>query len=276
MEIPEKWHKVLRVAVVVLSACSFMFALWTTLLMPLNKQRRELENAISSMKSQLSSEGYMLPQDILELELDKEIRYGKTLKREWSNTVSRITGFPGSERFIEIDIGKIDYKVALFDTKQRLLRKAKALDINLPKDIGMDSAVRGNEDARQLMFQLKAVEQLLDLILDLKIKTVRFVEPRPAVGHKFGGAGDVFLEEYPVKVQFFGNMKDLYSLLDTSIYGKTFFVLKQFRIEAPSEESPDILNISTVMSSLLFIAKPEELTLVLQEPVKRKLAPGGH
>ena len=50
--------------------------------------------------------------------------------------------------------------------------------------LGMDEEVHSDEDARKLMLQLHTVEKLVDMTLDLKINTIRNIQPQPQILHR--------------------------------------------------------------------------------------------
>ncbi len=265
-----------RVLTIFVATVGLLGLLWFALLASKNNERKSLEQEINAMQTELAKKGLLLGPDILRQELNKEIRHNGKLLLEWSNTVSRLNGFQGVPEIATERIGKIDFKVALFDAKQRLLKKARALGIDLTADIGMYSMVKSNEDARRLMYQLKAVETLLDTALDMKINTIKFVEPMEPTGYHPEQSEEIFVEEYPVRIRLYGNVKSLYDLLSSALASEHFFVLRHLKVRSVSETKPDLLDISAVMSSLLFVKSPETMQTmkVVVSPVK--IAPKGH
>jgi hypothetical protein len=265
-----------RVAVIFLLISALIAGLWIGLLTPANNQRKQALGNIKATETELARMGLLLDQDSLRRELNKEINYNSAILEEWSNTVVRLNGFPTLPNIPAEKIGKIDYKVALFDTKQRLLKKARALNINLTSDIGLDAVVRSSEDARRLMYQLKAVETLLDTALDMKIDTVKFVEPLAPKGYHPEESDEIFVEEYPVRIRMYGDLDSLYDLLSSALVSENFLVLKNLRVRSVSESKPDLLDISAVMSSLLFIKSPETMDTIKNAIAPVKISPRGH
>ena len=265
-----------RVLVIFGASACLLAVLWYALLMPLNNERKSLEQDIANMQNELARKGLLLGPEILRQELNKEGRFNADLLMEWTNTVDRLSGFQGVPQVTAARVGKIEYKVALFDVKQRMLKKARALKIILPEDIGMDAVVKSSEDARRLMYQLKAVETLLDTALDMKIKTVKFVEPMTPKGHHPEGADEVFVEEYPVRIRLYGNVESLYDLLSSALSSENFFVLRHLKVRSVSETKPDLLDISAVMSSLLFTKSPQTMRTIRNSMPPTKVSPKGH
>lgn len=265
-----------RVSAVFLAIALLITGLWVALLWPANSQRKQVQASIKATETELASMGLLLDQEILRKELNREIAYNRSLIDEWSNTVSRLNGFKDLPQIPSARIGNIDYKVALFDVKQRLLKKAGALDINLTSDFGMDAVVKSSEDARRLMYQLKAVETLLDTALDMKIKTVKFVEPLSPKGYHPEESDESFVEEYPVRIRMYGDLTSLYDLLSSALAGDNFLVLKHLQVRSVSENQPNLLDISAVMSSLLFVKSPETMETVRSAVAPVKITPKGH
>jgi len=182
--------------------------------------------------------------------------------------------FPDAAELLKTDIGRIEFKVALFDTQQRLLRKSRQLRIGLPHDIGMDGSVGGNEDARSMMFQLRALEKLVDFALDLKIGMVQKVEPLPVISHTIGDNNEVYLQEYPVGIEFLGSLENLYDLFYAVLEPDRVFILRHLQTETPEDNSGNPLKISAVMSALVFSKKPTEIS---EQQIKiRPLKPLGY
>lgn len=265
-----------RVLIIFVASVGLVALLWYALLAPLNNERKSLERDITNMQNELAKKGLLLGPEILQQELNKEIRFNDELLTEWTNTVERLNGFQGVLPVTAERVGKIDYKVALFDVKQRMLKKARALNITLPPDIGMDAVVSSSEDARRLMYQLKAVETLLDTALDMKIKTVKFIEPMPPKGHHPEGSEETFVEEYPVRIRLYGNVESLYELLSSALSSENFFVLRHLKVRSVSETKPDLLDISAVMSSLLFTKTPESMSTIKNATAPVRITPRGH
>jgi len=265
-----------RVTVVFLATAVLITALWAALLAPANNQRKLVLDNIKTTETELATMGLLLDQEMLRKELNKEIGYNGSIIQEWSNTVSRLSGFKDVPEMTSARIGKIDYKVALFDLKHRLLKKASALEINLTADIGMDSEVNSREDPRRLMYKLKAVETLLDTALDMKIKTVKFVEPLDPEGYHPEESDELFVEEYPVRIRMYGDLSSLYDLLSSALASDNFLVLKHLQVRSVSENQPDLLDIRAVMSSLLFTKSPETMDTIKSAVSPVRITPKGH
>jgi hypothetical protein len=173
--------------------------------------------------------------------------------------VSQLSAFPRLDETNGTSVGHIDFKVALFEVRQRLLQRSRQLNISLPHDLGMDDAVTGSEDARKLMLQLRTVEKLVDLTLDLKIDKLREITPMDPVIRTIGASAAPFFEEYPVRVHFYGSIENAFDLFQAILKPNRTFVLRRLRIESSARDKPNLLSINAVLSGLVFLKTPEEL-----------------
>lgn len=249
-----------QVALIIGVGGAALFLLWYFLLMPMNARRHRLEQQIASMSNELAQRNYLLGEDALG---EKKVAAAANLRRlqeEWLGTVGQLNAFTNGEVGAKSEIGHIDFKVALFDTRQRLLGKSRALGISLPHDFGVEEPVDSDEDPRQRMLELRVVERLVDLVLDQKIKTVREVTPKPAITHTVGSDRKVFLQEYPLEITFYGSTENLYALLGSILQPEHVFVVRSLRAEAASRNSPGLLSVRAVISALVFADNLAELT----------------
>jgi len=266
----KNWSQRQQVLAVILMAGAVLFALWFFLLTPLNRRRARLEREIQNMRSQLASKNYLLGENVLREKSREAQKHNADLRKEWERMRSHLTVFTNQTGLAESDIGHIDYKVALYDVRRRLLQKSRDLKISLPHDLGLDEAVRSNEDARKLMLQLRSVEKLVDLALDLKIDMLRDVMPLPPALHAAGEQNETFLEEYPVRIGFFGSLDNLYRLFHAVLQPGRTFALRHLRVETASRNRPGLLDVRAELSTFVFLKDPEEMNLAARKPA----APG--
>ena len=229
-----------------------------------------LEERIEGMRAQLAMKNYLLGEKALEEKKTAEQARTATLVNDWHRMVSRVSVLQRNGE--DSNVGHIDFKVKLFDVRQRLLKKSNALNISLPSDLGVDDAIHSDEDARKRMLQLRTVEMLVNLALDLKIVTLRNIDPLPPVLHRMDKTG--FMEEYPVQMEFSGDTENVYALLKGVIEPGSTFALKHVRIET-AQGKPGLLNVNVVLSSLVFIKDPGEMPLIFQ-PVAGRSKPMGY
>lgn len=256
---------------------ALLFLLWFFLLLPMNRQRERLEQEIDGMTAELAQKNYLLGEDALQRRLDEEANRYQTLEKEWTKTVDYLGALAPREDMTTSSVAHIDFKVALFTVRQRLLQKSRTLGISLPYDLGVDETIVSDDDAFERMLQLRVVEKLVDLALDLKIKTVRGLRPLPPVAHRAGTAKEEYFREYPLELDLYGSQENLYELLDVVMEPGHVFVLRGLRVEPTGKTRADLLNIKAVMSALVFLKSPGELSHApLPSKTERPRRPLGH
>jgi hypothetical protein len=268
------WSERQQVLAVILLVGALIFLVWFFALLPLNRERRSLESEIEDMTAQLEAKNYLRGEDALLREKETEVNHNRAVHAEWVELSNRLAAFANQQRFAGGSVHRIDFKVDLFAVRQRLLAKSKALNISLPRDIGMDEEVNSDEDARVLMLQLRTVERLVDLILDLKINTLRHIERLPPQEHRVNPKDPPYLEEYLVRLDFYGSLENLFDLFHAVLQPPHVFFLKNLRVEALNPHE-NLFNVTAVMSSLLFVRDPDQ---IVTTPVKtnRRAPPGGY
>ncbi len=174
------------------------------------------------------------------------------LAAEWEQTVERLATFANQRALGQSNPLRIEYKVELHHTRERLDRKAGALNISLSaRDLGMSEEVFTTDDPRILMIQLRAVEKLVDLTLDRRIRTLHKVHPKAPIPHRRPSDGTLIFEEYPVEVEFDVDFANFYDLFRVVFEAGRVFVFRNVRIvSGATAQAP--LRVTAVMSALLF------------------------
>jgi len=259
-----QWSERNQVVAVILAAGVLLFALWFFTLIPLSQGRRRLEREIEHMRRQLESKNYLVGESVLRQKKLNAEQYNRRLNKEWEDIADHVAAFD----IPEADVKKIDFKVELFDVRHRLLKKSREMRVSLPHDFGMDAEVRSNVDARKLMLQLRTVEKLVDLALDLKIDMLRSIVPLPPIAHAAGPNEEVFMEEYPVKLEVFASHENLYDLFRASLATDHVFAMRRLQVSPTAGDRRQLLCIRTTMSAFVFMRNPEDLKLASSEPIK--------
>jgi len=259
---------------ILLMAGAMIAALWFFLMLPQNRDRKQLESDISNLRKQLASRNYLVGERALQDRKTMEVAHNRSLHAEWTNMVGRMQTFARRDDLTNY-VGHIDYKVALFDVRQRLLKKSRTKNIRIRHyDLGMEDAVRSDEDARKLMLQLRTVEKIVDFALDLQINMLRDIDPLPPLQLKAAPTQEPFAEEYPVDVEFYGSLENLYQMFAAILDADSTLMLRRLRVLSEPNR-PDVLRITAVMSTLVFLRDPDELVEV-PKSATRRLTPLGH
>jgi len=253
------WSERQQVLAIILMAGTVILVLSFFCLMPLIRRRDGIEIDIKRLRSELARKNLLQPEPVLKRTKHQEDLYYGALHREWLSVASRLAALDAGQDGARLPVGHIDYKVTLYEVRQRLRKKARALNVRLPDDLGMDAAVSSTEDSRKLMLQLRTVERLADLALDLKISMVRRIDPLPPLLHSAVNTDAPFLEEYPVRVEFYGTLQNLYDFFHALLQPEQVFALRRLKVEAASRKDAELLCVNAVMSSILFLKDPKDL-----------------
>lgn len=259
---------IIAVTAVIIGGLSY-FLLW-----PQIRDHRAARKQIATISAKLAKSTYATGEAALSARRAALIKNRQALDREWTNIVAQVAAFPAEAAMTNETISAIDYKMALFDVREHLGRKATDRGISLPPDLGMRDTVDSGEDPRLLMMQLRALEKLVDLTIDIRIEMLRHVTPLPPIRHKIPGKEDDFIEEFPLHIEFYGSLQNLYDFLHETLEPGRVFALKNLLVEAASANNAELLNIDAVMSAIVFMTDPTKVA----PPPKRKgrTPPLGH
>ena len=174
-----------------------------------------------------------------------------TLSNEWSRIAERLAAFPNQTVMRNTEVNRIDYKVQLYEIRQRLQARSGELKIQLiPTELGLDETVASGDAIRVRMQQLKAVEKLADLTLDRQIQRLVEIYPLSPVEHKDKKGRKIF-EEYPVRIECDVDFEHLYTFFQSLFDENQIFTFRNLRIESgPTFDSK--LRVKAVLSALLF------------------------
>ena len=173
------------------------------------------------------------------------------LSNEWSHIAERLATFPNQTSMRDSAVNRIDYKVQLYEIRQRLQTKSDELKIKLmPTELGLDEALTSSDAIRVRMLQLKAVEKLADLTLDRQIQRLVEIYPLTPVEHKDKKGKKIF-EEYPVRIECDVDFEHLYTFFQSVFEENQVFTFRNLRIESgPTFDSK--LRVKAILSALLF------------------------
>jgi hypothetical protein len=173
------------------------------------------------------------------------------LSNEWARIAARLSTFEDQTVVQDLGVNRIDYKVQLYEIRERLKAKSKELGIPLmPEQLGLDEALTSNDAIRTRMLQLKAVEKLADLTLDRQIQRLVEIYPLPPVEHRDRG-GRVVFTEYPVRIECDIAFAQLYTSFQSVFEENQVFAYRNIRIESgPTFDAQ--LRVKAILSALLF------------------------
>jgi Tfp pilus assembly protein PilO len=244
---------------IVLVAGLLMGALWFFALLPLQHKREALEAENRRMQEDLSKGNYLLGEMPLENRKLAVVSEGRRLADEWRESAKLLSTFERQGILGTQDVSKIDFKVALFEVRESLSKKASERGIKPNFDLAIDELVLSNEDARKRMLQLRAVEKLMDAAIELKVGRVETVEPLEPIAHKDEQTGELFLEEYPVRIQYVGTIENIYGFIHKVFQPGSVFAYRRMKIEKESLQNPDRVRADATLSALVFLRSVDEM-----------------
>jgi hypothetical protein len=237
-----------QVALILFLTLGALFATWYFLLLPQSRMKAENASLLRQLEHNNSAHT-SIPSLFKAVEV--EIANAARLEQEWTQTADRLATFANQAALRRAEVGRIDFKVELFKTRQRLVEKSDALGIQLiPTDLGIDDAILSRDKIREHMLQLKTVEKLADLTLDRRIERLVSINPLPPAAYK-SPDGKFCFDEYPVRVEFDVAFDNLYALFQSVFEENHVFAFRNVRIESgPRANSP--VRVNAVMSALVF------------------------
>ncbi len=262
------------ILILVVSAL-ILFGLWHMGLMWGNRERRKLESKIKTLTASLTRRRLLQDETILKERNDNEKRYSKELLRQWREAEKRLATFGDIDSGVGPNVRHIDFKVELLNVRKRLQQKSRAVDIRLPPDLGVNEDVTSGSDARRLMLQLKAVEKLTDIVLDLPVDVIGDIRPLTPITRISEKGQEAFLEEYPVYMELYCPVKGMYELFEATMKPGQAFVVRHMRVEKYTPHKRDYLKVEVVLSAMVFLKDPAEMRPV-KIPRDTKTTAQGH
>jgi len=214
--------------------------------------QRQMAEDNRAVREQLNSSRYAsLSLSNMQAIADHELSCLGQLSNEWARIAERMATFPNQTVMQNTEVNRIDYKVQLYEIRQRLQAKSGELKIQLmPTELGLDETVGSGDAVRVRMLQLKAVEKLADLTLDRQIHRLVEIYPLTPVRHNDKKGRRIF-EEYPVRIECDVDFEHLYTFFQSAFEENQVFAFRNVRIESgPTFDSK--LRVKAVLSALLF------------------------
>lgn len=214
--------------------------------------QREMAANNKSVRSQLESSRYasLAISNMLTI-AEHESANLATLSNEWHRIAARLAAFTDQPELLDAAVNRIDYKVELYELRQRLQEKSEELKIQLlPVELGLDETLTSSDAIRVRMTQLRAVEKLADLTLDRGIQRLVEIYPLEPITHK-DNKGRRLFEEYPVRIECDVDFENLFIFFQSVFEENQVFTFRNLRVESgPTFDAK--LRVKAVLSALLF------------------------
>ena len=190
----------------------------------------------------------------LQAAVQDEARWGREFGQEWNALRQTMATFKNSRDVFNLpakeNVALIDFRVALLETRSRLMAQARQRGMVLPPDFGLDDVARDDKSVRQSLYELATLRVLAGVALDGGVSGIESIESLPTVAHS--DDHELFMEEYPLKVRFkcrFPVMLGLLEELGNSTHG---MVVKALRVECRSLEESGMVEAEIVVAALVF------------------------
>ncbi len=213
--------------------------------------RQGLEDLLEEVAVFEAGEGGQPLQDLLRRD---RARYA-FLVREWEILEPRIQQFRQkslAEIFPRNPEGRIDFKIAIIEARQLLLKLSQEHVTVLPPHLGIPDTIAESEQADIRQGQLTATLRILVKCIRLDIPEILQVQSLPPMRHPRHGEGASELMVYPVYVVFESSYEGLARLLHEIQNKELFFALQHLHVESQFPEDPERLRVHVLWNAVGF------------------------
>lgn len=175
------------------------------------------------------------------------------LQQYWDQILPRIQQYRNQtlSRMVSRSFeGRIDFKIALFEARQRLEDLASQHQTLLPPNLGISATIGADEQAETRLGQLAATLLLLETCMRLDIPIVYQVRALPP--HHIPLESEPFpaISLFPVFLELDANFDQWTSLCQDLQESQTLFVLKHLQLESNFPKAPEALRIKVIWSAV--------------------------
>jgi hypothetical protein len=220
----------------------------------------------------------------LPIQMRREAGLNRQLEARWADLRQTVRTFRentvSSQFLTSSEGGRIDFKVALFDARQKLAELSEAKQIKLPPDLGMDETIAADEDSETRLWQLAGTVKLLNTLIEIAVPEVLNITSQKPVVFELSHPDYAGLWEYPLTVELRCDYSTLLNVLGQLQRPETFFSIRRVRVRQTGGTVPEPLHVSlTVGADVLRstedvlrnkLRKPEEEELILIDPEENR------
>jgi len=162
----------------------------------------------------------------------------------WRKQLAPLEQDPVLTSGLENDEARIDFKVALFETRQRLRAKAEKNELWIPDDIGLRDTIAEGEDTETRLWQLAAVAHLIDGALSVELPSIDYLNPIP--WDETVPGDELQYEEYPVELSVLCSYREWLTLLEHFSTKRPYLALRRFSVEVDRPYPGTMLSVQAV------------------------------
>jgi len=237
---------------------------------PLRQEARRADARIRENHGVMDSFRRTSDTDPLNVRLMREQSALTRLEAEWDRKRSLKTFRRGGamSEIVSTSIeGRIDFKVALFEARQRIAGKAAEKGFSMPADLGIPETIAADEDTERRLSQLAASVLLLEKCMEAGVTVVERVQALSPHAVTVQDEEYSRVTFYPVFVQFIASYETVLGLMDLLSDREAFFSLRHFHIASLSPDDPDRVRVRAEWAGLVFTTQPPPRP-VPDEPVE--------
>ncbi len=244
------WIVTATIAIIVLMA---MFVV-----RPMHAEILGTEERMRSVRETIEAHQQSPDSESPELRIVHEQMINERLQEEWGRKQKYIRTFREERTLQDILVpspsieGRIDFKVALYEARQRLSGKAREHSVTLPFDLGIPDTIGADEDAETRLRQLAATVLLLEKCIEMNVPVIEEVTALPPRVTELHDDAHKNISFYPVRIRMIYSYEGLLDMLDMLSQDSSFFGLRRFNALSLSPEKPDKVLISTEWSAAVF------------------------
>ncbi len=254
--------------------CVFAFTLFALVMMAIVYSARarahaDMQNRRDAIQRELRSMTRQFRVRPISRVIRREREHGERLSREWEKLRFKVDTFRGSLPLVEAlspnAKGHIDFKVALYDARDRLQSLAIEKDVSLPDYLGMDESTAEGEEVEARIWQLASVVRLVEACIAHDIESIEDLAALPPTVYPLLEEEQSVAIEYPVRITMQCRFEALQALLVHMDSPGSFFALRECNVELLGTSSEKPLSVTLVAGAVNFRLRDADDVVILGE-----------
>lgn len=237
--------------------CLLLLLFWGLIGYPIRRDAQRMEDRIREIDALLASRAPVGGESVWRRFRRERIEHGQLIA-EWRDRRQQIRTPRMRDALSDMLSysveGRIDFKVALFDARQRLARMARDNDVSLPLDLGIPDTIGTDEVAEMRLGQLAATVLLLEQFIAHGIPRVEQVRVLSPVVVPIQDADYSALIFYPIYVRLTAPYERIADWLNTTSPDRAFFALHRFSMAAGEPEDSEQIHVAGTWSAVAYSA----------------------
>lgn len=254
-----------NIAIILISTGVICILLFAAVLLPMRARKNSYLNEIVRLDAELEPYLSQVSEESLQLQLDREAARFRYYADKWKELTALVSTFRGvkatTDLFSPSKEGRIDFKIAFFEARERLTKKAEENKVSLPADLGIGETIAATENAEIQLWRLAAVSRLLDAVIESGIKNVIEIRPLEPRIYPLNAPEYSAMHEYPMLIRFRCRYPQVMNLIRRSQQPGSFFALRHIHGERKESLTSDALEIEAVYGAAIFKGPVDDILL---------------